>query len=36
MEMLILWGVPVLTALRGLNRRLFHSYLTFCNLLFSV
>ena len=36
MEMLILWVVPVLTALRGLNRRLFHSYLTFCNLLFSV
>lgn len=36
MEMLILWGVPILAALTGLNRRLFQSYLTFCNLLFAV
>ena len=36
MEMLILWGVPVIAALVGLSRRLFNSYLTFCNLLFAV
>lgn len=34
--MLLLWGIPVIAALIGLNRRLFHSYLDFCNLLFAV